>query len=473
MLGYTAQNIPVRLEGPARVKANRLHVGYKIGLILMPIVIIIGELMWVIDPLRLPGDLFLIDYIHILISLSSVIPFLWTVAALISWRSVLNRWIALIRGIVIVSSMVAGITILTAPKQYWMLGTSLVLSFVTVLIDLISAEYIRRRTFPGRSVLWTAGSVICLAILICPTPYLVTYPGITMNMNRYAQVADGEPHGQIAGVLIFERPAFPVDWLYARLFPNYEFSRTEDLGMSLGEYSQVVRVMKQDANRVAAAIGLERAGIGQGAMYLGVFVGAIVKDSPAEGILEPGDIIVQVNEQQVRRIEELQQIMQSVKPGEIVRVKVQRDGGKLQLQLVTAPSDSNPERAVIGIQISDYIEFDVPREVEFTEYLLHEGGPSHGAMLALTIIDQLTPDGVTNGNRVAGTGTIRADGSVGEIGGIRQKAFTVARSGADVFFVPSGQEEEARLGAENLNIVPVRTIDEILEWLKAHPKRAK
>jgi PDZ domain-containing protein len=463
------------LEGPAHVKTKRLTVGYKTGLILLLPIIIFGELLWVIDPLRLPGDLFLIDYIHILISLTSIVPFLWALSALLLWRSARTRkfYSVLIRSIVIASSIPAGLTILAAPKEYWTLGISLVLAFISVLADLISTEYTSQRSFPKRSVCWTAGAVIALTILLCPTPYLVTYPGMTMNMNRYAHVDEGEPQGHIAGVLIFERPAFPVDWLYARLFPNYSFSRMEDLGMSLGEYNQVVRVMKQDANSVAAAIGMERAGIGRGAIYLGVFVNSVMKGSPAEGILEPGDIIVQMNEQRVNRIEDLQLLMQAVKPGESIAVDVLRDGKPVLLRLDTMPSDVDSDRAVIGIQITDYTEFDVPLKVEFTEYLLHEGGPSHGAMLTLTIIDQLTPGGVTYGNQVAGTGTIRSDGSIGAIGGIRQKAFTVARSGADVFFVPSGQEEEARLGSAELTIVPVRTIDDILNWLKEHPKQVK
>jgi len=459
----------MRLEGPAHVNGNWLSTGYRTGLVLLPIVIIIGELLWVIDPLRLPGDVFLIDYVHVLISLTSLIPLLWAASALISWRTRPGPGTAILRGIVIASSLTTGITILVAPRQYWALGIGLGVAWISVLVDLVLEEYRRRRSFPARGVLWAAGSIISLVFLLCPTPYLVTYPGMTMNMNRYAHVAEGEPHGQISGVLIFERPAFPVDWLYARLFPNYEFSRTEDLGMSLGEYNQVVRVMKQDANSVAAAIGLERAGIGQGAIHLGVFVNAVLKDSPAQGVLMPGDIIVQMNGQPVSRLEDLQQLMLAVSPGDAVTLEVQREGRKMRLQLDTVPSGSDPSRAVVGIQISDYVEFDVPREVMFTEYMLHEGGPSHGAMLALTIIDQLTPGGVTYGNRVAGTGTIRADGSIGPIGGIRQKAFTVARSGADVFFVPSGQEEEARRGAEELNIVPVRTIDDILAWLRDHP----
>jgi PDZ domain-containing protein len=85
-------------------------------------------------------------------------------------------------------------------------------------------------------------------------------------------------------------------------------------------------------------------------------------------------------------------------------------------------------------------------------------------------MDELTPGGVTYGNRVAGTGTIDANGNVGVIGGIEQKAYAVARAGADVFFVPAEQEADARKGAPNLNIVPVRTLDDMLNWLKAHPK---
>ncbi|MBW7455556.1 hypothetical protein K0U00_16145, partial [Paenibacillus sepulcri] len=91
-------------------------------------------------------------------------------------------------------------------------------------------------------------------------------------------------------------------------------------------------------------------------------------------------------------------------------------------------------------------------------------------ILALTLINQLTPGGVTYGNRVAGTGTLDAAGAVGPIGGIEQKAYAVDQTDADVFFVPAGQEQDARKGAPDLNIVPVHSLDEILNWLKSHPR---
>ena len=140
------------------------------------------------------------------------------------------------------------------------------------------------------------------------------------------------------------------------------------------------------------------------------------------------------------------------------------------MTVATRASADDPARASIGIMIANELRYDIPDLVTYHNYLLHEGGPSHGAILALTLIDQLTPCGVTNGHHVAGTGTIEPDGSVGPVGGLVQKAYTVSRTNADVFFVPASNEADARKGAGDLRIVPVRTLDDILNWLKTNPK---
>ncbi len=81
-------------------------------------------------------------------------------------------------------------------------------------------------------------------------------------MNRYAQANGGNVHGEISGVLVFERPAFPIDWLYAKLFAKYSFE-PKNLGMSLGAYNQEVRTMKEDANAAGSAIAYQKVGKGQ------------------------------------------------------------------------------------------------------------------------------------------------------------------------------------------------------------------
>ncbi len=50
------------------------------------------------------------------------------------------------------------------------------------------------------------------------------------------------------------------------------------------------------------------------------------------------------------------------------------------------------------------------------------GGPSAGAMLTLSVYQQITGQDLLNGRTVAGTGTIETNGSVGLVGGIPQKS---------------------------------------------------
>ena len=64
-------------------------------------------------------------------------------------------------------------------------------------------------------------------------------------------------------------------------------------------------------------------------------------------------------------------------------------------------------------------DYDFP--IDVTIQLNNVGGPSAGMMFALGIMDMLTPGELNGGENVAGTGTITADGTVGPIGGIRQK----------------------------------------------------
>lgn len=107
------------------------------------------------------------------------------------------------------------------------------------------------------------------------------------------------------------------------------------------------------------------------------------------------------------------------------------------------------------------------------------GGPSAGAMLTLSVYQQITGQDLLNGRTVAGTGTIETNGSVGLVGGIPQKVYAAHNSQADIFFVPYlGNEEgtfstnyfEARKVAEDIQtemkIVPVGDMADIIEYLE-------
>lgn len=437
--------------------------------------IVMGQLIWLPDRMRLAGTYWIsvIDQAIVI----AAIPFgLWIAASVIHLgslriegkqsRSARQRVVRIavitLRIIAISGSISLFVLALTGADNLILLS----IGAACVMLAILLVQPLARKVW-GSSII----AFFLLVILLFPTPYMVTYPGLTVPMNEYARAETGQPQGEIIGVLVFERPAFPIDRLYARLFPAYSFvKRTKD-DPPLSEQLQAVRSMKLDANAIGSAVAFQKSGVGQGHQRIGVRVIGVTDNGPAVDALQPGDIVIGLNEERVTTVDELLRALDPLSAGEDVRIRVLRGAQESIVKVTTGAHPETPGKPVLGVHIQDEIELDLPLHVDYTSFKLHEGGPSHGAMLTLTLIDQLTPGGVTNGNIVAGTGTISLDGNIGRIGGIRQKAYIVERKGADVFFVPEGQEVEARKGtAGNLNIVPVKHIDDILAWLESHPK---
>ena len=104
------------------------------------------------------------------------------------------------------------------------------------------------------------------------------------------------------------------------------------------------------------------------------------------------------------------------------------------------------------------------------------GGPSAGFMFSLEIYNQLTKEDLTRGYKIAGTGTISSDGTVGKIGGIEQKVVAADKAGAEIFFAPNENGEKdsnyqnAIVTAKDIHskmkIVPINTFDEAIDYLE-------
>jgi PDZ domain-containing protein len=96
-------------------------------------------------------------------------------------------------------------------------------------------------------------------------------------------------------------------------------------------------------------------------------------------------------------------------------------------------------------------------------------------MMTLEIIAQLTGEDLTRGYRIAGTGTISGDGTVGLIGGINYKLLAADREKADYFLVPYSEQNDsnwtlAEQTVEKFNLKPklikVSTLQEAVDFLK-------
>src|ERR687887_209575 len=125
----------------------------------------------------------------------------------------------------------------------------------------------------------------------------------------------------------------------------------------------------------------------------------------------------------------------------------------------------------VGVLLTDLFEHLPVRITIDTENI---GGPSAGLMFTLSIIDKLSPEDLTAGRRIAGTGEITVDGDVLPIGGIAEKLIGARRQGATVFLIPKDNCNEVRGHVPaGLRLVRVANVDDALAFLRQPPPRAR
>ena len=199
------------------------------------------------------------------------------------------------------------------------------------------------------------------------------------------------------------------------------------------------------------------------------------KFSPADDVLDPGDVITKVDGQAVETIEDLGPILKNIEPGGTVEVEFTRKGEPMTGQITTilAPGE-DPPRTIIGFRPIDTTTVKLPEGIDVNIDTDQIGGPSAGLAFTLTLIDQLTKGNLLGGQKVAVTGTIELDGQVGAIGGLAAKAAAVAQVGVKYFLVPTSQGMDGPDGilqarkavGDDVEIIPVATLDEALAALQ-------
>ena len=96
------------------------------------------------------------------------------------------------------------------------------------------------------------------------------------------------------------------------------------------------------------------------------------------------------------------------------------------------------------------------------------GGPSGGMVFTLGVIEELTPQDLLQGRKVAGTGTIDLSGKVGPIGGIDEKLIAAQRVGVTVFLAPRSNCPEITSVPEGMIVFAISTIDDAVRALSAN-----
>ncbi|ARC56334.1 Lon protease 1 [Frondihabitans sp. 762G35] len=344
---------------------------------------------------------------------------------------------------------------------------------------------VRRR---GRLGLGLIGVALVLGVVLSllPAPYLIEQPGPVFN-TLGSNDFDGKPTPLITvdghetypttGTLDLltvsvvgnqtQRPSWaeivgawfdpskaviPVEAIYPTGVSNKQVDQQNTLDMQQSQKSAITAALAHEGYDVGTDIA----------------VSAVEKGSPADGKLEKGDQIVSINGTKLTQnsdVDSLRAIIadNGAAPATVVVDRAASGGGASTL--VTERITPVEQQGTFLLGIGATVDYSFPFTV--TLKLADVGGPSAGMMFALGVIDKTTPGSLNGGKRVAGTGTISADGAVGAIGGIRQKMYGARAAGATVFLAPSANCDEVTGHVPaGLDVYAVSTLDQSVTALE-------
>ena len=312
--------------------------------------------------------------------------------------------------------------------------------------------------------------IIVLTILVLlmyiRLPYYAMAPGGTIDitdrviMDNYTS----ENKGSINMLYVSEYEITPLSYIIAKL-SSWQIEKEQTRKISnetVEEINERDKIMRDNSLDIATMVAYQNASKKIEIKDKKNIIIATTRDNG----LKIGDIITKVDNIKCNDIKEIQNIISKKAIGDEIKFTIIRNNK--EKEITTKVSKEGNTKAVGVIIITEY-EYDTDPQIDI-KFKSTERGASGGLMLTLTIYNAISDEDIIKGRNIAGTGTISADGSVGEIDGIKYKIMGAAKNKMDIVFVPSANYEEAIKTKEKynykLNIIKVDNFSEALEYLK-------
>jgi PDZ domain-containing protein len=312
---------------------------------------------------------------------------------------------------------------------------------------------------------------LVLAAFFAPIPVFYLYlPGPVRDIESLIRVSDARTYSSEGALLLTTVSVDPqvtlVDVIKAQFDDTKALVMKDDVtgGRPLDKVIEEQKTEMEDSKRHAQEVALAELGFGHPTGD-GARVTDTVQGAPAEGVVEPGDVIVTIDGQSVETTCDVGRLIDQHEIGEEVAVSVKREGKKVDLTIPTAENPQEPGAPFLGVFMEDvHYRFDPGVDIEVDTGKI--GGPSGGLMMTLSIYDLLTPEDLTDGRQIAGTGTIACDGGVGPIGGIQQKIAGAEQAGATIFLAPAANYDDAVAVADDMDVVKISTFSDAVDYLE-------
>lgn len=298
-------------------------------------------------------------------------------------------------------------------------------------------------------------------------PFVIYTPGGIVNLESRIEVEDGyETEGSLnMSYVSLVKGTLPMI-LLSYVIPNWDLIKSSEITIedeSVDELLEMEKLYMQSSIDNATILAYQTA---EAEINITREVNNIIYISDeAETNLEVYDEILQADGQNITTVDELKEIVNSKKEGDTIIFTVNRNGKERECQ---AKIYDTSDGLKVGISFLTTYEYETDPKIS-VETKASESGSSGGLMLTLAIYNALTPDDITKGRTIVGTGTISLDGTVGAIDGVKYKILGADKNDAEIFLCPMENYEEAlRVKEEfdlDIKIHGVATFQEALEYL--------
>ncbi len=342
----------------------------------------------------------------------------------------------------------------------------------------------RRRRSPAATVVVALVTVLAVFVAGVGVWGFVHHPGYDEFLPGDAEAvgpligvqgaAHYTPKGQVLLVFVRERSNLNEwQYLWAKTFPgDADLLRRPPPSPGTSPLQDVCDMT--DSQATAKLVALRKLGY-KVTTRPGVLIQQVSGGVPAADILRCNDVIRSVDGHSTDTPDALHAALAKHKPGDVVDIGFDRGTQRLS-RSVKLVKDQQTGAPLIGVYVAERFVYPVKLTIDTADI----GGPSAGLAMTLALLDELTKGDLTGGQKIAVTGTINADASVGEIGEIRLKAVAARRRGVQMFIVPACTDADARdrarcnddlaaakKAAKGVKVIPVKTLDEALRALVA------
>jgi len=317
------------------------------------------------------------------------------------------------------------------------------------------------------------------SLSLIKTDYYFMSPGPPYQWDiEYENIDKYEFEGNLFQLTVRRDEANALIYAWSLINESYDLYPREVIlpdGVTPKELSEISIQNMRTSENVAIAVALKNLGYEISSKGDGVAVVGLLDDSPVKNKLKKSDLIQSINSTDIFSATEFIATLRTYSIGETVSIGLLReiDGVKKQIFVKTTLVEHVEYKGepMVGFLATTVNErFDFPFEIDIKTG--NVGGPSAGLMMALNVYNNLIPEDITNSMVVAGTGTIEIDGSVGPVGGIKQKIIAAKRAGAELILVPIANFEEAtQFETDKTAIVAVDSFDEALSVISQYSSR--